>query len=367
MRQRLVLATDSQEPSGVGEHMLTLGQALAGDYDVALAAPDHPAGLALLHRAAAAGLRIKSLDLGQPLAIWSWLGAADEALIHVHAGIGWEGHDLVRHGKAAGLPVVRTEHLPYLLTSPVQQAAYRAMLLSVDGRIAVSQAVYDTHRDQGGGPQVIICNGIFAGVPSSARSDKRRALGLGEHDKLLLTVARFTPQKGHAVLIDAAPAVLQRFPATKFALVGSGPDQDLAAQRIAQSGLAESFALLGHRDDVADLLVAADLFVMPSLFEGLSLALLEAMAAKVPVVATPIGGTVEALGSEHPFLAPPGDAAALAAAIINALEQPELAQAAACTAFQRFEERFSARRMAAETSALYQSILHRQCPRGVTP
>lgn len=367
MKQRIVLATDSQEPSGVGEHMLTLGKALATDYDVTLAAPDHRAGLELLHRAAAAGLRIRSLDLGDPFDIRHWLGSVGEALLHVHAGIGWEGHDLVRHGKATGLPVVRTEHLPYMLTSPVQHAAYRAMLLNVDGRIAVSRAVYDSHKDQGGAPQVAICNGIFAGTPSVTRADKRRALGLDEQEILLLTVARFTPQKAHAVLVEAAPAVLQRFPRAKFALVGSGPDQDVVARRIAQSGLAESFALLGHRNDVSDLLVAADLFVMPSLFEGLSLALLEAMAARIPVVATPIGGTLEALGSQHPFLAPPGDAAALAAAIIRALEQPELAQASASTVFQRFEERFTAQRMAAETSALYQTILQRQCPRGIEP
>ncbi|RYG23131.1 MAG: glycosyl transferase family 1, partial [Burkholderiales bacterium] len=138
MRPVLVLATDSRDPSGLGEHMLTLGSALSDQFDVVVAA-DAGDGAALLSRAAGLGMRIKAFSLDALKPFKAWL-AGNTDLLHVHAGIGWEGQELVRIGKAAGLPVVRTEHLPYLLTSPVQQAEYGAMLLSVDRVITVSRA-----------------------------------------------------------------------------------------------------------------------------------------------------------------------------------------------------------------------------------
>jgi glycosyltransferase involved in cell wall biosynthesis len=364
LKPRLILATDSHEPSGVGENMVTLGAALVEDYDVILAAPHHAAGLSLLHRGAVLGLGVKALDLGQPRQVRSWLEGFEDALLHVHAGIGWEGHDLVRLGKAAGLTVLRTEHLPYLLTDPVQQAAYRAMLLSVDGRIAVSQTVHDTFKDHGGSRIGIVRNGIAPQPATVPREETRHALGLSESSKLLLTVARLSPQKGHSVLIAAAPAVLKRFPDSQFVLVGAGPEEERLARLIDLSGLRKHFIFVGRRDDVPDLLEAADLFVLPSLFEGLPLALLEAVAAKLPAVATTAGGSVEVLGSDHPFLATTGSVASLAEAIARALGDPHSAEAAAQASYQRFTDRFSAARMAAETAAFYQSILQSRGARG---
>jgi glycosyltransferase involved in cell wall biosynthesis len=364
LKQRIILVTDSEEPSGVGEHMLTLGSGLADTYDVVLAAPDHEAGTSLLHRAAASGLGVKALDLLNPRQVRGWLADQAPTLLHVHAGIGWEGHDLVRYGKAAGLAIVRTEHLPYLLTSPIQQAAYRAMLLSVDGRIAVSQAVYDSHKDRSSARLVLIHNGVTHRPPTVSREQMRQALAVAPDDRLLLTVARLSPQKGHAVLVDAAPAILARFANAKFVLVGTGPERDKISASISQAGLQQNVVMLGHRTDVPDLLAAADLFILPSLFEGLPLALLEAMASKLPVVATTAGGSIEAIGSDHPYLATQGDAASLGDAIIAALDQPDQAKAEGDKAFRRYNERFSTARMAAETANFYQSILHKQGARG---
>lgn len=366
MTQTIILATDSAEPSGLGEHMLTLGKALAATHDVILAMPDHEAGRALLRRAAAGGLGVKALDLGQPRQVRAWFASRPDALLHVHAGIGWEGHDLVRLGKGAGLAVVRTEHLPYLLTDPVQQAAYRAMLLSVDGRIAVSQTVHDGFKHHGKARMTIVHNGITPRPATRSREDTRRDLGIGEGTKLLLTVARISPQKGHSVLIEAAPAVLERYPDTKFVLVGDGPETFAIEALIGRAGLSEQVVLLGRRDDVPDLLAAADLFVLPSLFEGLPIALLEANAAGLPAVVSTAGGSMEAMGADHPFTAPCGDAQKLADAIIAALSDPEHAKSAATAAQTRFRQRFSASRMADETAAFYQSILHRRDTQGLT-
>jgi glycosyltransferase involved in cell wall biosynthesis len=352
---RVVLATDSAEPSGMGEHMLALGAALEG-CEVTIACQEGPNGRALLTRAARLGLRIKIIENGPTAPFRAWLERTGVDLLHVHAGIGWEGHGLVRAGKAAGLPVVRTEHLPYLLTSPVQQAEYRAMLASVDRRIAVSDAVSRSHRDTGEGRQFVIRNGIAPCAPQRSAGETRRALGLGDTDRLMLTIARLTPQKHHEGLLAAIPVVLAAEPRARFVLVGSGPGEAAIRDAIAEAGLGDSVHLLGQRDDVPDLLAAADLFVLPSRFEGLSLALLEAIAAGLPTVATAVDGNLEALGPHHPLLVPPGDSAALASAILAALADGEMAAASARSALERFETGFTAARMAAETRAIYQSL-----------
>jgi len=353
----VVLATDSREPSGMGEHMLTLAHGLQPRFDTVFACPEGGEGEALLQRAARLGLRIKTLEGSSRVGCSRWLARSGASLLHVHAGIGWEGHELARAGKAAGLPVLRTEHLPYLLTDPIQKAEYRAMLLCVDRRIGVSKAVLDSHAVQDGGPLSLVRNGIGHKPGRPLSPDRRKALGLAADDRLVLTVARFTPQKGHAVLLAAIPAILAHEPRTKFLLVGRGPQQGAIGAQVRNTGLENVVRLLGQRDDVEDLLASSDLFVLPSHFEGLPLALLEAMAHGVPVIASAIGGTVEAIGSDHPYLVPPSDADALATAVIEALGNPARVRGAADTAQARFHAHFSADRMMRETSAIYDAML----------
>jgi glycosyltransferase involved in cell wall biosynthesis len=121
--------------------------------------------------------------------------------------------------------------------------------------------------------------------------------------------------------------------------------------------------LLGARDDVPDLLAAADLFVLPSHFEGLPLVVLEAMAAGLPVVATAIGGVIEAVGDDHPHLAARGDAAALAQTIKAALSDRHLTARAAEKARGRFAEMFGAERMGEQTARIYQDFLSPPSPK----
>lgn len=356
MTASLVLATDSPEPSGVGEHMVTLGRALQGQFAVTVACPAHDEGMALLRRAARAGLRVKSIDIGRPAELTGWL-AANASLLHVHAGIGWEGHSLVRCGKAAGLPVVRTEHLPYLLTRPVQKAEYRAMLLSVDCRIAVSKAVLDSHAGQGKGRHMVVHNGITHQAAQPLSPERRRELGLKDGDRLILTIARFTAQKGHATLVAAASRLREHLGDVKFVLVGKGPERQAVERLIAEHDLTDKFVLMERVDNVGELLTAAEMFVLPSHFEGLPLVLLEAMAVGLPIVATRIGGTMEALGENHPSLVPAGDAGALADAILRTLENAGEAADSAEHARQRLSSNFTADRMASRTAAIYSSLL----------
>lgn len=357
MKPVIVLATDSLEPSGLGQHMIVLGRSLTHQYDVIVACQDNARGREFLGRAAEAGLRVKTFATDQLPAFRRWLKTSGAGVLHVHAGIGWEGHDLVRLGKAAGLAVIRTEHLPYLLTSPVQQAEYSAMLLSLDRAIAVSQGVADSYADRlHTARMTVIKNGI---VPPNTgnRQTVRAELGMSDNAPMLLTVARLTAQKDHASLLAAVPKVLQQHPDARFVFVGDGPEQSSIERRVLELGLAPAVTLLGHRSDLPDLLAAADLFVLPSVFEGLSLALLEAMAVGLPVVATAIQGTVEALGADHPFLVPAGYPEQLAFTICAALNDKAAASAAGAAGKTRFIHNFQADNMAMQTAALYSDLL----------
>jgi glycosyltransferase involved in cell wall biosynthesis len=168
-------------------------------------------------------------------------------------------------------------------------------------------------------------------------------------------VARLAEQKGQRDLIAAARAVLERHPDARFVVAGDG---ELRAELEALARpLDERFTFLGERDDVPDLLASFDVFAYPSRFEGLCLAVIEAQAAGVPVVATPVGGIVEnVVDGETGLLVPPNDPAALADAILRLLDEPELGQRLAERARLRVLERYARERMVERTLALYDSI-----------
>ena len=357
-RLPIVLATDSAVPSGVGEHMLTLAGALCATHEVALAFPSRGDGVRFLARAGEAGFETHAL--GDDEAFARWLGLRRPAILHVHAGIGWEGHELVEAGWLAGIPVLRTEHLPYLITDPEQQARHLMTVRLADALIVVSDAAAESYRDKGFSRVITIRNGIEMPAARCSRGETRAALAISDDTPVGLTVARFTAQKGHDCLLRAAAEVSRQVPRLHFLLVGDGPEREQMRSLAASLDL-RNVTFLGQRPDVPDLIAAADLLVLPSLFEGLPLAVLEAMALDLPVVATRIGGTVEALGDDHPFLVPPGDPLRLAAMIETALADVDMLRLAASRGRQRFEERFTAVRMGRETAALYQSITEGMC------
>lgn len=333
--------------------MLTLAAALRDRFRVTLAFEDGDGTAAVRLTAQQRGLPLHLVSELEAFA--SWLKEVAD-LLHVHAGIGWEGHALAAAGRAAGLSVVRTEHLPYLLTDAAQMADYLRGMEDLDHLIVVSSALLEGYRAQGvpASKLTVIANGVTVPVPRRARAEVRADIGI--HGPLLLTVARFTEQKDHVTLLRAMTEVTRAEPTAVLLLVGEGPGREHVEAEAERLSLGGSVRFLGQRADVPDLLHAADLFVLPSRFEGLPLALLEAMAAGLPAVATKIGGTTEALGPDHAFYVPPGEPLAMAGAILAALE-PTAARQAAAAARTRFEMAFSAARMARETAAVYSSVL----------
>jgi glycosyltransferase involved in cell wall biosynthesis len=149
-------------------------------------------------------------------------------------------------------------------------------------------------------------------------------------------------------------------PDVVFAIAGEGPERERLVSKAAAVGVAERVRWLGHRDDVPALLAAADVFVLPSLNEGLPLAAMEAMLAAVPVVAADAGGTGEIVrDGVTGLLVPPGDARALGESIRALLGDRARATRLAGAARELIEREHSAAAMVAATSRLYDALLAR--------
>ena len=203
-----------------------------------------------------------------------------------------------------------------------------------------------------------IRNGVdvarFTPRDAGAAQKKRLEIGVGESDVLIGVVARLTPEKDHATLLDAFSRVVARRPMAKLIVVGDGELMETLREKAARLGVEHSVIFLGNRKDVADLLHILDVFALSSKEEGLGITLLEAMASGVPVVATSVGGIPEIV--EHGVtgvLVPPGDGAVLADAIEWVLSHPEATRPMVAAARRRVEESFSLKRMIAEYEALY--------------
>src|SRR4051794_35122461 len=212
-RPSVCLFTGSRVPSGVGEHMLALAAGLRGRCRVALACPPGPATGPLLERAAALGVEAAAPELGEgrgaAARLAAWLRGRGVDVFHVHAGIGWEDLPAAAAGRAGGVPVVlRTEHLPYLLTDPRQRAAHARMLRHLDRLVCVSEASRASHLAAGVPPALlaVVRNGIEPRPPPPGRAATRAAPRLRAGGRGGLAAAPLAGQKGPPPPLRAAPA-----------------------------------------------------------------------------------------------------------------------------------------------------------------
>ncbi len=355
---RTCLVTDSLQPSGLGVHMLTLAGKLVSRYDMLFVVPE-AAGGTWLEQAHTLGCETLAWNMERD-SLSEALATRGVQLAHVHAGIGWEGHEAVYGAKNAGARTVRTEHLPYLLTDEHQKVTYRDLENSVDHFIFVSKSAADSYVAASVPCEktTTVPNGILEPAPQRTREAVRTSLGVTRDAPLVLSVGRFTEQKGYRYLLEALPRVLADIPVAVFALVGEGPlDEELKAQADAL-GVAENVLFLGRRDDVPDLLGASDLFASASLFEGLPLVVLEALALGVPVVGTNVCGIRDAVqNGVTGRLVAPEDAGALAAGLLETLCQPEVRRRWGAAGRAHFHACHRAERMAAETRRVYEQLL----------
>lgn len=186
--------------------------------------------------------------------------------------------------------------------------------------------------------------------------------GIHDDRPVCFTAARLHPQKGLEDLIDAAAKVGARRPDVRFVIAGDGPLRGPLQRQIDGLGLQDTIHLLGWREDIPELLARSDLFVLPSRFEGLPNAVIEAMAAGVPSVATAVAGTPELIEhGETGWLTPPGHADALADTILGALAAD--LKVVSDAARRRAERHFSVQQMAKSFAGLYAELLDKRMQR----
>ncbi|MGO4524742.1 glycosyltransferase [Microvirga sp. 2MCAF35] len=157
-----------------------------------------------------------------------------------------------------------------------------------------------------------------------ARSQVRSSLGYGPRDIIMISVGRLTVAKGFDILIRAFSQVNRSCPSAKLLIVGGGDDHDRLVQIIDELGAHHYVQLTGARSDVGKLMAAADAFVLPSLWEGLPMVLLEAMAAGLPVIATDVGDVSTVIKDGAGILVPPADEEKLAHALTEVASKAEL-------------------------------------------
>ncbi len=206
----------------------------------------------------------------------------------------------------------------------------------------------------------VIYNGVeSSAVGSDASSQACRAeLELPEGSPVIGTVGSLYPVKGHRYLFDALPAVLTRYPGLVLLMVGRGELEAILKEQAARLGIEQHVRFLGMRNDVQRLLSVMDVFVLPSLSEGLSMALLEAMVAGKAVVATKVGGNSELIDHGRTgFLVSPENPIDLADQLIKLLDGPDLITKFGRAGAELVQRRFSKAEMIARHQALYASLL----------
>lgn len=234
----------------------------------------------------------------------------------------------------------------------------RALARRVDRYLAVSREIAGELVEGLGWPAEkveVLYNAVDverAAVP--APPGLRAQLGGSETRPLVVTPARLNAQKGHDTLLQA----VAELPEALFLLAGDGPERERLEAQAAELGVTERVRFLGRREDVPQLLAACDVFALPSLYEGSSLAVLEAMAARITVVSSAIGGTEELIDDGRSgLLVPPGDAPALAAALRRALGDPQLREELAARARERVDAGLRREQNAERVAAAYLELL----------
>ncbi|MCC6683236.1 MAG: glycosyltransferase [Phycisphaeraceae bacterium] len=214
----------------------------------------------------------------------------------------------------------------------------------------------------------VIHNGIPAPAPGSVtenapaqRREARKRMGVDRHDLVLIQVARFHPVKDHETAIHAFAFVAQQVPRAKLVLVGEGELMEQARRQVEQLELGGRVIFMGVRNDVNELLPGADLFLLSSLSEGISVTLLEAMAAGLAICATRVGGNPEVVDhGRNGLLSPRRDPRNLADNIITLLTDPHLRAAMGAAGLRRLKRYFNQQTMHRAYDDLYTQMLARR-------
>jgi glycosyltransferase involved in cell wall biosynthesis len=234
--------------------------------------------------------------------------------------------------KITGVPVVISNHAwhPADLKRKILEKIRVHLMHFADLVISVSK---DTHREtleRGINPAKATY--LYAGIDLErfknppSRSEARAVLGIADEDFVVANIARLWPEKEQDKIITAAASLVPRYPQLRFLIVGDGPLEQALAEQIDRLGVQNAVSLLGFRKDIMNILAAIDVFAFPSSAEGTPIAIYEAMAMGLAIVASPVSGIGEVLtDGSTALLIPPADADALANAIERLVQDPAYA------------------------------------------
>lgn len=267
-------------------------------------------------------------------------------------------------GALSGIPVVSTEHNVLERYHPATRMATRATWRLQAHVIAVSGEVETSIRRSVGSavPVTVIRNGVAVErfLPAEDRAGARVALGLPADAPVVGTIAVFRTQKRLDLWLEAARRIAALRPDVRFLLVGDGPLRPEVERTLDALGLRDRVTLPGLVEDVRPFLRAMDVYLVSSDFEGLPVALLEAMATGVVPVSTAVGGIPEVVSEATGFVVPRGDALALSQAVLAALGAPaEERGERSRRARERITSELGVEPMMRRTEAVYRQVLGR--------
>ncbi|MEE2839733.1 MAG: glycosyltransferase [Acidobacteriota bacterium] len=293
------------------------------------------------------------LSLSAVLKLWVFLRNREFDIVYVNTPRAIFSGGLA--SRLAGVPLrICSRRVNFPLKSPLSRLKYNWFQERV---VTVSLSIQETLIEGGVRPDLIqvIYEGVDLDWIDAHQSNS--TLAVGERLKVG-TVAYLSPEKGHHVLLEAAARIVSRFPEVVFVLVGKGESMSKLRDKIRELDLENHVLFTGFRNDSETLMKEFDIFCLPSLSEGLSSAILVAMASSLPVVATQVGGIPElVVDGETGLLVPANDARQLAAALGQVLESQSLRRRLGQAGRRRVEQKFMLQRKLDETEQLYLSLL----------
>lgn len=261
------------------------------------------------------------------------------------------------------LIIVSTKHISDASSFRIKVYEYlgNKSLLSFDQVIAVSQFTKHKLAEKGipAGNIEVIHNGVE--IPLNGRTAKesiRSELNIDSNSRLVGFIGRLTPQKGISFLLRAAQEICARTADISLVIIGDGELKKEAESFIASNNLGGRVFMLGWRKDATDLLEDIDVLLLPSIFEGLPMIILEAMARGVPVIATDVGGIGEAVkDGETGLLIKPGDPDAIVTSVFELFDTPELAANISRNSIAEVKTRFNAHHMSEQYEQTYLRLM----------
>ncbi|MEQ9407825.1 MAG: glycosyltransferase [Fuerstiella sp.] len=311
--------------------------------------------------------RQPGIDRGCARRLDAFAGRHHAGLLHAHQYTPFF-QSMLSRGLFGSRPVLLTEHGRHFpdLPSWKRSLVNRLLLRRNDRLVGVGESVRQAlivNEGLPAGRVEVVYNGVdldsLAAPSADARERLRREFGLTDNHFVILQVARLHELKDHQTALIAVDEARRTVPEIRLLLAGDGPERSAIQQTIAERGLEQHVILTGTRSDIADLLAAADVFLLSSISEGIPLTIIEAMAAGLPVVSTAVGGIPEMIEHRRSgFLAAAGDSLGLAASLIGLHQAPDLRRSIGQEGRRQAESRFSLEVMLAGYSRLYQEMLH---------